>query len=140
LPEGPAYPIRSITDGQFRYIRNLRSDELFIVKYLMGLNGDGSLNNPYWSTWVFQSWNNDRTYELVKRYTLRPAEQLYHSAEDPYELTNLAEDPAYSEVKARLSSELDRWLAAQGDPGIPQDTSGALQAARNGNHLYGPPK
>ena len=54
---------------------------------------------------------------------------------DPYELTPLTDR---TEVKARLSAELDRWLKSQGDPGIPQDTQEALQAARKGKPLYGP--
>ena len=33
LPEGPSYPIRSVSDGTFHYIRNLRSDELYIEKH-----------------------------------------------------------------------------------------------------------
>jgi uncharacterized sulfatase len=28
IPEGPAYPVRSITDGQWRYIRNLTPQSL----------------------------------------------------------------------------------------------------------------
>ena len=103
LPEGPSYPIRSITDGRFRYIRNLLPNEIYIEKHLMGSQGDGSLNNPYWSTWVFEAWNTPRTYNLVKRYTNRPAEQLYHTINDPYELTNLADDPQYAEIKTTLS-------------------------------------
>jgi len=68
----------------------------------------------------------------------RPAEQLYRTAEDPYEMTNLADDPATADIKARLSAELDRWMKDQGDPGAPQDTHEALEAARRGKHLYGP--
>lgn len=58
----------------------------------MGAIGKGDLNNPYWGTWGFQSWNNEKTYELIKRYTRRPKEQLYDSKEDPYEMANLASD------------------------------------------------
>jgi len=139
IPEGPAYAIRTISDGQWRYIRNLQPDEIYIEKHLMGWSGDGQLNNPYWATWVKEAWNNPRTYDLVKRYTRRPAEQLYHTAKDPYEMTNLADDSAYSAIKARLSGELDRWMDSQGDPGAPQDTHKAIEAARRGAHLYGPP-
>lgn len=139
IPEGPAYPIRTISDGKYRYIRNLRPDEIYIEKHLMGWSGNGALNNPYWSTWVSQAWANRNTYNLVKRYTRRPAEQLYHTARDPYEMTNLADDPAFSAVKTRLSAELDRWMEAQGDPGAPQDMHEAIEAARRGAHLYGPP-
>jgi N-sulfoglucosamine sulfohydrolase len=138
IPEGPAYPIRTITDGKYRYIRNLTPDEIYIEKHLMGLQGGGALNNPYWPTWVGEAWSNPHTYKLVKRYMRRPAEQLYHTAEDSYEMTNLAGDTAHADIKKRLSDELDRWLSAQGDPGAPQDTKEAIEAARRGKHLYGP--
>ncbi len=139
IPEGPAYPIRTVFDGQTRYIRNLTPAEIYIEKHLMGVQGNGGLNNPYWGTWIGEAWNNPHTYRLVKRYTRRPAEQLYNTAGDPYELTNLADDPQHTELKARLSAELDRWMQSQGDPGAAQDTHEAIQAARQGKHLYYPP-
>lgn len=138
LPEGPAYPTRSVSNGEFRYIRNLTPDEIYIEKHLMGMMGGGGLTNPYWRTWVAESWQNENTYALVKRYMHRPAEQLYHTQSDPYELANLANDPKYAEVLDQLRSELDRWMEDQGDPGIAQDTQEALQAARQGKHLYFP--
>jgi hypothetical protein len=55
-----------------RNIRNLLPDEIYIEKHLMGSQCDGSLNNPYWSTWVSQAWNDAETYFLVKRYVLGP--------------------------------------------------------------------
>jgi len=137
IPEGPAYPIRTISDGQHRYIRNLSPDEIYIEKHLMGWAGQGKLNNPYWATWIREAWTNPHTYEMVKRYMHRPAEQLYDSTKDPYEMTNLADDPAFSAVKVRLSAELDRWMTAQGDPGAAQDTHQAIQAALRGEHMYG---
>lgn len=137
IPEGPAYPIRTVSDGQYRYIRNLQPDEIYIEKHLMGWSGNGKLNNPYWPTWVRDAWDNRQTYNLVKRYMRRPAEQLYHTAKDPYEMTNLANDPAASDIKTRLSAELDRWMDTQGDPGTPQDTPEAIEAARRGAHIYG---
>ncbi len=137
IPEGPAYPIRTISDRRYRYIRNLTPDEIYIEKHLMGWTGNGKLNNPYWATWIAQAWNNRNTYDLVKRYMHRPAEQLYDTAADPYELKNLIDDPALAAVKKRLSDELDRWLREQGDPGAPQDTHEAVEAARRGEHMYG---
>ena len=138
VPEGPRYPVRTVTDGEWRYIRNLLPKEMYIEKHLMGTRGDGKLNNPYWSTWVFESWNKPAIYNLVKRYTYRPAEQLYQTAEDRYEMTNLADDPAHAAIKRRLRRKLDEWMKSQGDPGAPQDTTEALQAARKGKHLYAP--
>ncbi|MEK6235253.1 MAG: heparan N-sulfatase, partial [Planctomycetales bacterium] len=71
IPEGPSYPIRTVSDGDYRYIRNLKPDEIYIEKHLMG---GGALNNPYWATWTSSAWNNPRTYHLVKRYMRRPKE------------------------------------------------------------------
>lgn len=139
LPEGPAYPTRSVFNGEFRYIRNYKPEDLYIEKHLMGMQGGGGLNNPYWVTWVGESWNNERTYTLVKRYMSRPAEELYRTSNDPYELSNIADDEQYAEVLQSLRDELDRWMESQGDPGADQDTQEALQAARQGKHLYFPP-
>jgi uncharacterized sulfatase len=136
VPEGPAYPIRSISNGRYRYIQNLTPDEIYIEKHLMGINNDGLLNNPYWATWVFQTGDRQRAEMLVKRYMKRPAEQLYHTAEDPFELNDLAGEPSVAEIQARLRRELENWMREQGDPGIPLDTTEALNAARRGAHAF----
>ena len=136
LPEGPSYPIRSVTDGKWRYIRNLTPDELYIEKHLMG---GGRLNNPYWATWVGADPLKQRAvYEQVKRYMRRPAEQLYLTASDPYEMQNVAGDAKHAKIKARLSAALTEWMASQADPGAAVDTKEALTAARRGKHIYGP--
>ncbi len=136
FPEGSPYPIRTVTDGEFRYIRNLTPDEIYIEKHVMGIQGGAALNNPYWPTWVANTWDNPAIYRLVKRYITRPAEELYHTSEDGFEMTNLAADPRHAAVRKKLSAELDRWLAEQGDPGAVQDTPEAHQAAKKGQHLY----
>jgi len=135
LPEGPSYPIRSVTDGKFRYIRNLSPCEIYIEKHLMG---GGRLNNPYWATWVgADPLKQPEVYQLTKRYMSRPPEQLYMTTEDSYEMTNLASDPGYTEQRNRLATALDAWMAQQADPGAPVDTAEALKASRKGKHLHG---
>ena len=136
LPEGPRYPIRSVTDGKHRYIRNLLPNEIYIEKHLMG---GGRLNNPYWATWVgADPLRQEKTYQLVKRYMSRPAEQLYITKADPYELNNrIAETGKMAEMKDSLREALDQWMLQQHDPGAPVDTAAALKAARQGEHLHG---
>jgi len=132
VPEGPPYPIRTVCDGEFRYISNLAYTEIYLEKHLMGT---GRLNNPYWATWLEAASRDRRTYNLVKRYMRRPAEELYHTALDPFEMKNLADNPRHAETKARLSAELDRWRKSQSDPGAAQDTLEAFEAARRGRHV-----
>ncbi|MGB7346200.1 MAG: sulfatase [Pirellulaceae bacterium] len=139
IPEGPAYPIRTVTNGQYRFIRNLQSENLYIEKHLMGVQGDGQLNNPYWQQWVFEAGSKPKTYELVQRYMHRPAEHLYRTATDPYEMDNVAGSPSVAAIKAELSEELDRWMQSQGDPGAEQDTPKSHQAAKAGNHRFRAP-
>ena len=136
VPEGPAYPIRTVTNGNYRYIRNLTPDEIYIEKHLMGLKGTGQLNNPYWGTWMFHTERDPHTEALVKRYIKRPAEELYHTASDPFELKNLVNDPQHAAVLAQLRRELDRWMHDQGDPGASIDNKQVLEAARRGKHPF----
>ena len=137
IPEGPPYPIRSVNDGEYHYIRNLLPDEIYIEKHLMGVRGNGALNNPYWGTWMWDSWNTPRSYRLVKRFMHRPAEQLYRVADDPYEMNNLAGDKTQAKRLAKLRVELDRWMKAQNDPGAAVDTPEAIQASKRGEYLHG---
>lgn len=41
---------------------------------------------------------------------------LYDNETDPYQLTNLIDDPAYAEVRSELDAELRRWLDRVDDP------------------------
>ncbi len=135
LPEGPRYPIRSITDGKAHYIRNLLPNDIYIEKHLMG---GGRLNNPYWATWVgADPLKQPKVYQRVKRYMLRPAEQFYLTSNDPYEMNDLADDKTYAGTKARLSAALDVWMESESDPGAAVDSVRALKAARQGKHLHG---
>ena len=138
VPEGPPYPVRTISDGTYRYVRNLTPENLYIEKHLMGIQGNGRLNNPYWQSWIGES-NSPPIYDLVQRYMRRPAEALYRTASDPYELQNLAGQEGTEAIMTRLSDELDRWLISQGDPGVDQDTQATHRAAKQGKHRYRPP-
>jgi len=119
-----------VTNGTFRYIRNLSPERIYIERHLMGRD------NQYWPTWVSSASDKPETYHLVKRYLSRPPEHLYNTRQDPFELNNLIDDPKYADIKNELSSELDRWMAQQKDPGAAMDTVEVHQAAKQLNHRY----
>jgi len=131
VPEGPAYPIRSITDGEFHYIRNLSSEKLYIEKHLMARMP----LNKYWPSWIFEATNNPKILELVTRYMQRPAEELFYLKTDPNEQENLSERQDVKEIKMKLSDELDRWMKQQGDPGAKMDSMEELNKAKKGQHF-----
>jgi len=130
-PEGPPYPIRSVSDGKYHYIRNLKPDNLYIEKHLMAR----MTPNEYWLSWIFQSSNDERTYNLVMRYMKRPAEELYRIDTDPEEMNNLIGNQQLQGIKKQLSDELDRWMREQGDPGAAIDTKETWTNATKGNHF-----
>ena len=136
IPEGPPYPIRSVTDGEYHYIRNLTPEAIYIEKHLMGQNQW----HTYWPTWVFSSTFSPYNNWRVTRYMRRRPEQLYNTLEKPYEMDNQAHRRDLADVKQRLSTELDRWMAEQGDPGAAIDTPEQWEAARKGNHFPLPEK
>lgn len=131
-PEGPPYPIRSVTDGEWRYIRNLTPERLYIERHLMGRTE----HNGYWPTWMYQAADNPKALMLLERFIKRPAEQLYHTAVDRFEMTNLADDSAHAEIKRRLSAELERHMADQRDPGAELDSPEAFRASVDGKPIH----
>ncbi len=136
LPEGSPYPIRSVTDGKYHYIRNLAHEEIYFHKHLMVWDQVGA---SYWASWIkADPMEHPEVYPKVKRFMRRPPEELYELSQDPYELNNLANQEKLTEVKLKLSNALDVWLIEEEDPGLPEDSKEALQAARKGEHLYGP--
>ncbi len=127
IPEGPPYPIRTIRNAEFRYIRNLTPEAVYIEKHMEVPKRWG----VYWESWKKAAETDPHAKKMFERYRRRPAEELYRTNEDIYELDNLAGDPKYAKVKAELRAELDRWMKAQGDPGAEQDTQAKYGANRN---------
>jgi hypothetical protein len=63
----------------------------------------------------------------VNRYHHRPAEEFYDLDADPYEQTNLIDDPQHADEIARLRKALDEWMAKQHDHGMATEREIAAQ-------------
>ncbi len=131
FPEGPPYPIRSITDGTYHYILNLNHQNMYIEKHLMGRPDHTS----YWPSWMLNITNNDENFNIVSGYMLRPKEELFEPGKDKYERNNLAGKEEYMEIQKQLANELQNWMKEQGDLGKLLDTREEFNAQRQGNHF-----
>ena len=109
------YPIRSVRDRRWKYIRNLDPGAEHHTHVDRANPDDG---RSYWDSWVEAAKTDPVAAAVVDRYLHRPAEELYDLKADPWELTNLADDPARAETLAKLRGELDAWMKAQGDEGL----------------------
>lgn len=130
IPEGPAYPIRAVSNGTYTYIRNLSPENLYIEKHVMGT----TRWHEYWPSWVYEAGDNEYTNFLLKRYQKRPAEELYNLTTDPENFKNLIDDKKLQKVKKQLSNQLDLWMEEQNDPGKILDQLEYEEAAKAGKH------
>jgi arylsulfatase A-like enzyme len=117
------YPVRAIRDHDFLYIRNFRPDrwpagtphpeKAFRPGYWLA-DCDNGLTKTYMAENRDRDEQHRRLYELA--FGKRPAEELYDCRKDPEQLVNLADDPAFADIKQKLSSLLMEQLEKTGDP------------------------
>ena len=121
----PHYGIRTVRDQRYRYIRNLSPEEDF---------SNVVLKQAYYREWLAAAAaGNEHAKRVTDRYRRRPAEELYDCDADPWNLTNLAEDPEHATIKSDLSDQLDAWMKQQGDLGQATELAAHQHQARNRN-------
>ncbi|MBP7050565.1 MAG: sulfatase [Phycisphaerae bacterium] len=122
---GLGYPCRAIRTRDFLYIRNFEPQ-----RWPAGDPTDGG--EPYYPNRAYGDIDDSptKTYMMKHRddaqvkplfepaFEKRPAEELYDLHKDPYQLRNVASDPAYADTRKKLESSLLAELRATGDPRV----------------------
>lgn len=113
--QGPQYyGIRSVKDGRYDYIINLTPE----VAFKNTVTAQTEDNGGFWRSWIREAEaGNEFARRRVEKYQYRPTEELYDMLNDPWEMNNLADDPAFQEKKAELRAALATWMQQQGDQG-----------------------
>lgn len=97
IQKGNVFPSRMIRSQNYKYIINFNSHEV-VENNLTG---------------------NKNIDRFIKRGAAHfenvPFEELYNIKEDPYELTNLANNDDYESIKSQLHDSLFEWMAEQND-------------------------
>jgi arylsulfatase A-like enzyme len=110
-----SYPSRAVRTEKYLYIKNYRPDRWPAgdpqLVFAVGPFGDID-DGPCKQEIIKMASGKYFDWCCAKR----PAEELYDLAKDPHELKNVADDPAYKEVKAKLAGELERWMKDNDDP------------------------
>lgn len=78
IPEGPAYPIRSIQDKRYKLIVNLTPDSTYHEKHMM------AEGNNRWQSWIVSARTDPYAKWLVDRFVKRPAIEFYDHETDPW--------------------------------------------------------
>jgi uncharacterized sulfatase len=137
--------IRAVRGEQFRYVRNFHPE----LPYAQYINyGDEMPVMKVWRAQAFAGKLNDVQKLFFAR--TKPKEELYDTAADPFEVKNLAADPAHVDTLADMRAALDRWITDTKDlgevpeqelirRGLVKDVLNAEYAARVKQHPAAPP-
>jgi arylsulfatase A-like enzyme len=106
------YPIRSVRTREWKLIHNLHPEFAHTNHSDLARQ---PLAGAYWTEWAEQASRDPKARAIVDRYFRRPEFELYHVAEDKWELTNLADDPAQADRLAQMKRQLAAWMREQGD-------------------------
>lgn len=114
--------IRGVRSDRYQYIKNFNPEtnytqeisfmyEMPAMKEILRLNEEGKLSKLQ-SYWLFNP---------------KPDEELYDCIVDPYQVKNLAGDPDYKEMLAKMREELVQWQNTYGDWGfMPEEEQAEL--------------
>ena len=104
--------LRCVRDKKWKYIRNYRPDRVWsqYIGYMYEM--------PTMAVWQ-KLHDEGKLSEVQDRFfRTKPAEELYDTDADPWEIHNLADAPEHRETLQRLRAELRRWLLEIRDVGF----------------------
>lgn len=119
-----SFRIRTARDERYRYIRNDHPERPFLA-----LNRYKERSYPMLA--VMRELDAAGQLDVAQSALLapdRPREELYDLRVDPYEIHNLAADPAHREALLRMRRALGRWIEATRDTGRTPESAQVLDA------------
>jgi len=110
------FPQRCVRDRRYKYVLNLHPDRTWTTHFTL-VPGIPDSHKDVWDAWVEKARTDPQAARLVDLIEHHPAEELYDTQADPYELENLAGRPELKAVLEALRADLKQWMAAVGDAG-----------------------
>ena len=103
---------RAVRDSKYRYIRNYMPHRIYAqhLEYLWRAPSTRSWEQAYLSG------NCNETQSVF--WNSKPAEELYDTENDPWEVNNLATDPDYADIVNRMRTANREWMTRVKDAGF----------------------
>ena len=117
--ENVGYPIRALRTSRYLYLRNFHPERWPAgdpplygdVDEHLSINGSPSKQAVVENNGSAQA---KRLFELA--FGKRPTEELYDLRDDPWQMNNVAKNPAYDTERNRLRAQLNAYLLQTRDP------------------------
>ncbi len=107
------YPMRSVRSDRYKLILNLAPENTYSIT--------GIHESELLASWKEDAKSDSKLAARIEWLYHRPSEELYDLENDPFEMTNLANDKRYISIKEGLLSELLEWMRQQKDQGLPTE-------------------
>ncbi len=134
-----AFMFRDRMDERYDMSRAVRSEQYRLIRNYLPYRPQGQHLEYLWLAPSVRSWEeaflSGNCNPVQSRFWLpKPAIELYDTANDPWEVNNLANLPEYAEIQDRLESALEGWILDTHDAGFIPEAD--LQARVEGMAVY----
>ncbi len=99
------FPERAVRDDRYKYIVNLHPEREWATHFTK-VEGISNSHAEVWNTWTAKATNDVIVAHLVNAIVHHPAEELYDTQTDPWELTNLVQRAEMKSVLKRMQERL----------------------------------
>ncbi len=103
---------RAVRDHKYRYIRN------YMPYRIYGQHLEYLWRAPSIRSWERAYLNGECNKTQSRFWEPKPVEELYDTENDPWEVNNLADDPAYADVLKRMRKANKDWMTRIYDTGF----------------------
>ena len=108
------FPQRCVRDIRYKFILNLHPERTWTTHFTK-VGGIPDSHKDVWDAWVREAKTDASAARLLDILEHHPAEELYDTEADPYELDNLAAKPVFQPVLEKLRAKLAQWRTQVGD-------------------------
>jgi len=102
------FPQRGLREERYNYMLNLHPERDWTTHFTK-VAGIPNSHAEVWNTWLERAKTDPAAAHLVKLMVHHPAEELYDTEADPYELTNLVDRVELKPVLERMRKRLAQW-------------------------------
>jgi N-sulfoglucosamine sulfohydrolase len=122
--------VRSVRSRKYRYIRNFMPFRITLQ------HGRTLFNDPSAQSWE-DAYRSGKTNEVQSKFFQpKPVEELYDTESDPWEVNNLAGNPAYEAMLEKMRNALTDWMRNIRDVGLIPESEYSVFAGEKSMYDY----